>query len=70
MAQNRWVLATELPQRSSRCSQLQPPEVAGPLFEDDSLHRFLRARNGDVPKAEKMLLKTLEYVLEHSDCLF
>lgn len=32
----------------------------GPLFADDSLFRYLRARNGDVKKAEKMLVKTLE----------
>eukprot|EP00035_Acanthoeca_spectabilis_P014841 m.291844 g.291844 ORF g.291844 m.291844 type:complete len:481 (+) comp16232_c0_seq5:10351-11793(+) len=39
-------------------------EVMGPLFADDSLFRYLRARNGDVKKAEKMLVKTLDWRLK------
>ena len=39
---------------------MQDGEVMGPLFADDSLFRYLWARNGDIKKAEKMLVKTLE----------
>eukprot|EP00037_Helgoeca_nana_P024457 m.259711 g.259711 ORF g.259711 m.259711 type:complete len:420 (+) comp26643_c0_seq5:1660-2919(+) len=39
-------------------------DVMVPLFADDSLHRYLRARGGDVKKAEKMIQKTLEWRLK------